>query len=285
MLGIIIGIASVITMIALGQGSKQSIQDEIKGMGSNIIMIFPGGERRAGVRLDPSEMQTLKLENYEALRDESIFLSAVSPYVTSSGQLVSGNNNYPSTVTGAGIDYLQIRQLNIEDGEMFTEQDIQASAKVCVIGKTIGQGDVKKVRKQSVTILVMGLILGVAIGLFTFFIRGPFLSLYSLTPEATGYAMQFMAVYAVIWPFSLLEMVGMIAILRAGGDGKTGFYTDIVSMWCTTIPLAAAGAFILNWHPVVVVTIIKMTIVIEAIVGIIRVLSMKWVHDLTRHEA
>ncbi len=154
-----------------------------------------------------------------------------------------------------------------------------------VIGKTIGQGNVKKVRKQSVTILVMGLILGVAIGLFTFFIRGPFLSLYSLTPEATGYAMQFMAVYAVIWPFSLLEMVGMIAILRAGGDGKTGFYTDIVSMWCTTIPLAAAGAFILNWHPVVVVTIIKMTIVIEAIVGIIRVLSMRWIHDLTRHES
>ena len=97
--------------------------------------------------------------------------------------------------------------------------------------------------------------------------------------------MQFMAVYAVIWPFSLLEMVGMIAILRAGGDGKTGFYTDIVSMWCTTIPLAAAGAFILNWHPVVVVTIIKMTIVIEAIVGIIRVLSMRWIHDLTRHES
>ena len=137
MLGIIIGIASVITMIALGQGSKQSIQNEIKGMGSNIIMVFPGGERRAGVRLDPSEMQTLKIENYEALKEGAIFLSAVSPYVTSSGQLVSGNNNYPSTVTGAGIDYLQIRQLNVQDGEMFTEADINASAKVCVIGKTI----------------------------------------------------------------------------------------------------------------------------------------------------
>lgn len=154
-----------------------------------------------------------------------------------------------------------------------------------VIGKTIGMGNVKKVKKQSETIIFMGLILGLAIGLFTFFIRPAFLSLYSLTPEAESYAMQFMAVYAVIWPFSLLEMVGMIAILRAGGDGKTGFYTDIVSMWLTTIPLAAAGAFVFGWPPVVVVTIIKMTIVIEAIVGIIRVLSMKWVHDLTRHEA
>ena len=154
-----------------------------------------------------------------------------------------------------------------------------------VIGKTIGMGNVKKVKKQSETIIFMGLILGLAIGLFTFLIRPVFLSLYSLTPEAESYAMQFMAVYAVIWPFSLLEMVGMIAILRAGGDGKTGFYTDIVSMWLTTIPLAAAGAFVFGWPPVVVVTIIKMTIVIEAIVGIIRVLSMKWVHDLTRHEA
>ena len=154
-----------------------------------------------------------------------------------------------------------------------------------VIGKTIGMGNVKKVKKQSETIIFMGLILGLAIGLFTFLIRPVFLSLYSLTPEAESYAMQFMAVYAVIWPFSLLEMVGMIAILRAGGDGKTGFYTDIVSMWLTTIPLAAAGAFVFGWPPVVVVTIIKLTIVIEAIVGIIRVLSMKWVHDLTRHEA
>ena len=154
-----------------------------------------------------------------------------------------------------------------------------------VIGKTIGMGNVKKVKKQSETIIFMGLILGLAIGLFTFLIRPVFLSLYSLTPEAESYAMQFMAVYAVIWPFSLLEMVGMIAILRAGGDGKTGFYTDIVSMWLTTIPLAAAGAFVFGWPPVVVVTIIKLTIVIEAIVGIIRVLSMKWVHDLTRHKA
>ncbi len=153
-----------------------------------------------------------------------------------------------------------------------------------VIGKTIGMGKVDKVKKQAQTILVMGLILGLAIGLFTFLIRGAFLSLYDLTPEASGYAMQFMAVYAVIWPFSLLEMVGMIAILRAGGDGKTGFYTDIVSMWLTTIPLAAAGAFIFGWPPVVVVTVIKLTIVIEAIVGIIRVLSMRWVHDLTRHK-
>lgn len=137
MLGIIIGVASVITMIALGQGTQKSIQKEISSMGSNIIMIHPGGERRGGVRLDPSEMQTLKIQNFEALKNECMYVAAISPYATASGQLVCGNNNYPTSVTGAGIDYIEIRQLTIEDGTMFTESDIKTSAKVCVIGKTI----------------------------------------------------------------------------------------------------------------------------------------------------
>ena len=137
MLGIIIGVASVITMLAIGQGSKRSIQSQIAEMGSNMIMIHPGGDRRGGVQRDASEMQTLKLENYEKLRDECIYLSGISPNVSSSGQLVSGNNNYPSSVSGVGLDYLDIRQLSVQEGEMFTEADIQSSAKVCVIGKTI----------------------------------------------------------------------------------------------------------------------------------------------------
>ena len=137
MLGIIIGVASVITMLAIGQGSKRSIQAQISEMGSNIIMIHPGGERRGGVRMDPSEMQTLKLTDYEALRDETNFLAAVSPNVSSSGQLIAGNNNYPSSISGVGTEYLDIRQLSIEQGEMFSEADIQVSAKVCVIGQTI----------------------------------------------------------------------------------------------------------------------------------------------------
>ena len=137
MLGIIIGVASVITMLAIGQGSKKSIQAQISEMGSNIIMIHPGGEHRGGVRMDPSEMQTLKLADYESLRDETNFLAAVSPNVSSSGQLIAGNNNYPSSISGVGTEYLEIRQLSVEQGEMFTEADIQVSAKVCVIGQTI----------------------------------------------------------------------------------------------------------------------------------------------------
>ena len=137
MLGIIIGVASVITMIAIGQGSKVSIQKQISEMGSNMIMIHPGGDRRGGVRRDPSEMQTLKLSDYETLRDECTFVAGISPNVTSSGQLIAGNNNYPSSFTGVGLGYLEIRQLTVESGEMFTETDIRTSSKVCVIGKTI----------------------------------------------------------------------------------------------------------------------------------------------------
>lgn len=137
MLGIIIGVASVITMLAIGQGSKRSIQTQIAEMGSNMIMIHPGGDMRGGVRRNASEMQTLKLENYEKLREETNYLSGISPNVSSSGQLVNGNNNYPSSVSGVGLDYLKIRQLDVENGEMFTEADIQSSAKVCIIGKTI----------------------------------------------------------------------------------------------------------------------------------------------------
>lgn len=137
MLGIIIGVASVIAMLAIGQGSKKSIQQQISEMGSNMIMIHLGAEMRGGVRQDPSAMQTLKLENYEKLSEECTNLSGISPNVSSSGQLVAGANNYPSSVSGVSMDYLTIRQLTVEQGEMFTENDIRTAAKVCVIGKTI----------------------------------------------------------------------------------------------------------------------------------------------------
>lgn len=137
MLGIIIGVASVIAMLAIGQGLKKSIQQQISEMGSNMIMIHPGAEMRGGVRQDPSAMQTLKLENYEKLSEECTYLSGISPNVSSSGQLVAGANNYPSSVSGVSMDYLTIRQLTVEQGEMFTENDIRTAAKVCVIGKTI----------------------------------------------------------------------------------------------------------------------------------------------------
>lgn len=140
MLGIIIGVGSVIAMLAIGQGSKKSIQEQISEMGSNMIMVHPGNNERmgGGVRMNSSEMQTLKNADYEAIVSKCTrYLSAVSPMVSSSGQMIYGNNNYPTSVTGVSQDYLEIRKLAVEKGDVFTDQDIASSAKVCVIGKTI----------------------------------------------------------------------------------------------------------------------------------------------------
>ncbi len=137
MLGIIIGVASVITMLAIGQGSKASINAQISEMGSNMIMIQPGEDRRGGVTQNASSMQTLKLDDYQSLLQMDDVLAAVSPVVSASGQFIYAGNNYPSSITGVTSDYLTIRQLKLESGTMFTEMDIRTSAKVCVIGKTI----------------------------------------------------------------------------------------------------------------------------------------------------
>lgn len=138
MLGIIIGVASVIAMMAIGQGSKKSIQANIAEMGSNMIMIRPGQDKGpGGAQQDASDMQTLKLKDYETLKEQSKYLSAISPSVNASGQFINGNNNTPSTIYGISPDYMEIRQLKIEDGEMFTDEDIKTSAKVCVIGRTV----------------------------------------------------------------------------------------------------------------------------------------------------
>lgn len=136
-LGIIIGIAAVITMLAIGQGSKASIKANIAEMGSNMIMIHPGADMRGGVRQDASSMETLKQTDYEAIKDECNYISAISPSVSSNGQWINGNNNTQSSIYGVNQDYLTIRQLKIADGEMFTDSDIKAAAKVCVLGQTV----------------------------------------------------------------------------------------------------------------------------------------------------
>ncbi|HAB40742.1 MAG TPA: multidrug ABC transporter substrate-binding protein [Porphyromonadaceae bacterium] len=136
MLGIIIGVASVITMLAIGQGSKNSIKAQISEMGSNMIMIHPGNMQRGGVRQSADNMQTLEVSDYEALK-ELPGVAAISPSVNSGGQLVNGNNNYPSSIYGVTTDYLDIRKFKVKDGAMFTDHDIKSAAKVCILGKTV----------------------------------------------------------------------------------------------------------------------------------------------------
>ena len=166
MLGIIIGVASVITMLAIGQGSKRSIQAQISEMGSNMIMIQPGADMRGGVRQDASAMETLKLQDYEDIVNETRYVSATSPSVNSSGQVIYGANNAPTTVYGISPDYMEIRRYEVEDGDMFSDQDVQTAAKVCVIGRTVvdnlfpgGENPVGKViRFQKLPFRVVGVL-------------------------------------------------------------------------------------------------------------------------------
>ncbi|MEO9884608.1 MAG: ABC transporter permease [Balneola sp.] len=136
MLGIIIGVGSVIAMLAIGEGSKASIREEISAMGSNMLNIRPGSSVRGGVRMNASSVQSLTLEDYEALQDAE-YLSAVSPQVSSNGQAIYGANNWPTSVYGVSAEYIDIRNISVLEGSMFTQHHIDTYAKVLVIGQTV----------------------------------------------------------------------------------------------------------------------------------------------------
>ena len=139
MLGIIIGVAAVIIMMAIGQGSKESIRGEIGKLGTNLLMVRPGGSgmMHGGVRQDPSEMQTLKVEDFEAIKAEARLVKNASPEVTAAGQVIYGSKNTTATVYGENEEYLSIKQWPVQKGVCFSKSDINKSAKVCVVGMTI----------------------------------------------------------------------------------------------------------------------------------------------------
>ncbi|MGM9675081.1 MAG: ABC transporter permease [Bacteroidaceae bacterium] len=167
MLGIIIGVAAVIIMMAIGQGSKESVRAELSKMGTNLLTIRPGAERRGGVRQDPSAMQTLKPADYESILKEAVLVTKVSPEVTSSGQVIHGANNTNSTVYGESPEYLDIKLWQLKDGICFNEEDVRKSAKVCVVGTTVVEelfGDKnydaigKTIRFKSIPFRIIGIL-------------------------------------------------------------------------------------------------------------------------------
>jgi putative ABC transport system permease protein len=137
MLGIIIGVASVIAMLAIGQGSKKSIQDQISTMGANMVFVMPGSQRRGGIQLGNDNMRSLKLSDVEAIRAECDAVSDVSPEVRSSGQVIYGNENWPSSLFGTNASYLDIKKISVAKGRVFTDREIKTYAKVCLIGQTV----------------------------------------------------------------------------------------------------------------------------------------------------
>jgi putative ABC transport system permease protein len=137
MLGIIIGISAVIAMLSLGEGVKQSMKAQFEEMGTNSIMIMPARQHRGGVDMGTSTSKSLDLKDYEALKKGCRHVVAFSPQLAAPAQMIYGSSNHSGSVTGVSPDYMLINNLSLERGTMFTADDIQSFAKVCVIGKTI----------------------------------------------------------------------------------------------------------------------------------------------------
>jgi putative ABC transport system permease protein len=167
MLGVIIGVAAVIAMVAIGQGSKQSIQTQLSGMGSNMITIRPNSNVTGGARLDATSVQSLTLTDVMALQNKSTYLSAVSPSATARGQVIYGNNNWSTSIQGVNTIYLDtIRQWPLTSGNEFTSSDVASEAKVCLLGQTVannlftnGENPVGKyIRFAKIPFLVIGVL-------------------------------------------------------------------------------------------------------------------------------
>lgn len=166
MLGIIIGVASVIVMLAIGEGSKKSIANQMSSMGTNLIMVMPASQQRGGVAMGNSNAQSMTLNDIVAIEKECPALSAVSPEVRSSGQAVVGNSNWPTSVYGVNNKYLGIRKYSLKSGRGFSDREIQTYAKVCLVGQTIieklfeGKTDPigQSVRFKGIPLLIIGVL-------------------------------------------------------------------------------------------------------------------------------
>ncbi|MEW6457108.1 MAG: ABC transporter permease [Acidobacteriota bacterium] len=137
MLGIIIGVAAVIAMISIGQGANASVQENIRKMGSNLLIVFPGSFHRGGVRGGMGTVISLKEDDVKALLEESKSISMASPTVRTGAQVVYGNMNWATGVEGVYPDFFYIREWPLVSGRSFTMQDVHGQTKVCVIGKTV----------------------------------------------------------------------------------------------------------------------------------------------------
>jgi len=137
MLGIIIGVASVIAMLAIGEGSKKSITDQIASMGTNLVSVQPSSQQRGGIQLGNSGAVNLTIKDLDAIRAECPSVGDISPEVRANGQAVYSNKNWPTSLFGSNTEYLKIKLIEVSEGRSFTEQEVKGAAKVCLIGETV----------------------------------------------------------------------------------------------------------------------------------------------------
>jgi len=136
-LGIIIGVSAVIIMVAIGEGSQKSIEEQITALGSNLIIVFPGGSRMGGVHRGAGSRQSLTLDDVKDLEDQATLIDGISPVVSSAGQVVGGGNNWNTSIVGVSPQYLSIRDWPLKYGQMFTETDVRSRKKVALLGQTV----------------------------------------------------------------------------------------------------------------------------------------------------
>ncbi|MBI5215882.1 MAG: ABC transporter permease [Ignavibacteriae bacterium] len=139
MLGIIIGVGAVIAMVAIGQGAQSSIDAQISSLGTNVLLIFPGTTSRGGVVAGAGTSVTLTEADGEAIKEQCSAVNYLSPLIRNGAQVVYGNLNWGTIVQGGAPDFFAIRDYRTETGEFFTEQDVRAATKVCLLGRTVVQ--------------------------------------------------------------------------------------------------------------------------------------------------
>ncbi|MFH0703025.1 MAG: ABC transporter permease [bacterium] len=162
-LGIIIGVGAVIIMLAIGSGASKQISEQIASMGSNLLIVLSGATSSGGVRMGSGTLPTLTLKDAEAIKMESQSVSKVAPILSEVGQVIFGNQNWSTQITGTTSDVLTVRDWNLSDGRMFSEEDVKNAVKVCVIGQTVAAnlfGDLdpigRIIRIKGVPFLIIG---------------------------------------------------------------------------------------------------------------------------------
>ena len=162
MLGIIIGVGAVIAMVAVGSGATQRIQDQIASIGSNVIIVQPGSLNVGGVRQGWGNAQTLTEDDAKAIGTELRSIQYAAPMQQNQAQVVFGNNNWFTRIQGTTPDYLTIRDIQVANGQPFTQSDVDSSAKVCLLGKTVADnlfnggdpvGQIIRVKKVPFTVV------------------------------------------------------------------------------------------------------------------------------------
>lgn len=136
-LGIIIGVAAVIVMVAIGKGASARIQAQISSLGTDLLMIRPSYSNRGGVNMGAGSFNRLTFDDVDKIREQATLVKAISPMVRSGGQVIGGGKNWNTSVNGVTPEYLYIRNYELESGEMFTDRDERSSKKVAVLGKTV----------------------------------------------------------------------------------------------------------------------------------------------------